>query len=626
MKIKSFEKLGSGQIADLRNHKDIKKFLKVAASKKEISLSMINKFLPKEITGYEDTMSYVCEELQRINVEIVDPHSENKHERYYSDHSDLELMLERLAENSPASEDPSRLYLKAIGKIKLLTKEEEVSLAKAIQSSEESIRETLQESWLLFEKMYDRIAGTNSRMVSLDDQDKQSRSELEKLLYNVLTPPRVYNVAKVEKVKLVERYKKFSRDFDKIFTGFRKNIKLVKNFRITPDASQRYLQSKSKLVNLFVKERIAASLYEEAMQEILIASTEASKHIRFIEKLEAEYKLKEKDKSWASECGIILRKKEDSSLLSPQEAEALRAEEKHLLKATTMPQRIKKLMPLERKQYVKAYRRLQFFSDKFRVGIDSLIRWRKQIDKAEELKYESKQKLINANLRLVISVAKKYVYRGLHFFDLIQEGNIGLINAIKKYDYKRGYKFSTYSTWWIRQSIMRSISDKSRNIRIPVHMIEQVNKVYCEERNFLQKHGREPSLDELAKVLGWKKRKVSTVKSVAHDPVSLETPIGEKGDSFLGDFVKSEQAVNPDMNSIHSMLCDEISMSLEKLPKRERDVIKIRYGLENGCVHTLEETGYKFGVTRERIRQIENKAIARLKQPENSKQLRDYID
>ena len=222
--------------------------------------------------------------------------------------------------------------------------------------------------------------------------------------------------------------------------------------------------------------------------------------------------------------------------------------------------------------------------------------WVRKLNNANRLINESKHMLISSNLRLVISIAKKYTYQGLHFFDLIQEGNIGLMNAVKKYDYRKGYKFSTYSTWWIRQAIMRSISDKSRNIRIPVHMIEQVNKISRETRLFLQQNGREPTTEELATILNWKIKKVNVVKSIAKDPISLEMPIGEKNESSLGDFIENKETENPSVSVTFNMLRSEIESVLDQLDEREKDVLRMRYGLEDGCPRTLEETGYRFRV------------------------------
>ena len=276
-------------------------------------------------------------------------------------------------------------------------------------------------------------------------------------------------------------------------------------------------------------------------------------------------------------------------------------------------------------EYLEAKEMITDYLQMFKSSLPCLKHWAECIRSANHQINASKNKLVQANLRLVISIAKKYTYRGLHFFDLIQEGNIGLMNAVKKYDYKKGYKFSTYSTWWIRQAIMRSISDKSRNIRIPVHMIEQVNKISRETRLYMQEHGKEPSSEELAKILGWKTRKVNVVKNVAKDPISLETPIGDRSDSNLGDFIESKETDNPRNTANASMLQNELDDVLATLPEREKNVIKMRYGLIDGCPHTLEETGYVFKVTRERIRQIEGKALVKLKHPENSKILRDYF-
>lgn len=239
---------------------------------------------------------------------------------------------------------------------------------------------------------------------------------------------------------------------------------------------------------------------------------------------------------------------------------------------------------------------------------------------------EARQLLARANLRLVVNVAKHYVGRGISFLDLIQEGNIGLLRATKKFDHTKGFKFSTYATWWIRQAITRSISDQARTIRVPVHMIEQINKVVRESRQLMQVLGREPTDEEIAERLGWSVSRVKSVKNVAREPISLETPIGEEEDSLLGDFIEDKDVENPSTQTAFTLLQEQLREVLATLPPREQEVLKMRFGLDDGYSLTLEEVGLYFNVTRERIRQIEAKALRRLRHPKRSRRLKDYLD
>ncbi len=315
------------------------------------------------------------------------------------------------------------------------------------------------------------------------------------------------------------------------------------------------------------------------------------------------------------EQGVEVMSEAEANEDADPDIQQLSKEEEFDLNDLSVPPGVKINDPV--RMYLKEIGRVDLLSAEEEINLA------KRIEEGDE---EAKRRLAEANLRLVVSIAKRYVGRGMLFLDLIQEGNMGLIKAVEKFDYRKGYKFSTYATWWIRQAITRAIADQARTIRIPVHMVETINKLIRVQRQLLQDLGREPSPEEIAEDMDLTPEKVREILKIAQEPVSLETPIGEEDDSHLGDFIEDQDATSPSEHAAYELLKEQLEDVLDTLTDREENVLRLRFGLDDGRTRTLEEVGKVFGVTRERIRQIEAKALRKLRHPSRSKRLKDFLE
>ena len=491
-----------------------------------------------------------------------------------------------------SSDDPIRLYLRDIGKENLLTAEQEVTLSKQMEDGETIIKDVIKNAGIMIPEFFS-IAQKAFTRIDLHEPGR---------------PRKEINEEMAEKRRLKSAYSEYLKP---ILPELKQYMQIKRNL-FEMDQNEKIFENPEilKLREVILPQLQKTDIQSEEIERFSKKFLEATKKIA-----EYHHKQEKKMKELRVTDSVQLRKLGRRVSIR---SEAAKLEKELGMKADDIREIYTQIQKIDRK--------LNHLEYEFENNIDEILEQAKEIQRGQKMMEIAKNHLINANLRLVVAIAKKYTNRGLQFFDLVQEGNIGLIKAVEKFEYRKGYKLSTYATWWIRQAITRSISDQARTIRVPVHMIEQINKVVRESRQLMQKYGREPTDEEIAQQLGWPVARVKQVKNVAREPISLETPIGEEEDSSLGDFIEDKEVENPASQTAYTLLQEQLREVLSTLPPREQEVLKMRFGLDDGYSLTLEEVGLYFNVTRERIRQIEAKALRRLRHPRRASSLRDYIE